>query len=132
MIGMMGISDVISRAEAILPGLPALDGENDPRWHAIIAVGEYVESHPHDVWQFVARWGKSEDRDLQIAIATCLLEHLLEHHFELLFPAISALANSDRNFAHAFLACWKLGQANLPGNRERFDALTVECRHKKS
>lgn len=125
--GVMEITDRISIAEALLPGAPAPDGECDPRWQAIIAIGKYVESDPQEVWQFVARWGTTEDQDLQSAIATCLLEHLLEDHFELLFPRVDALAKSDRNFANTFLGCWKLGQANLPGNSERFDELTDQC-----
>jgi hypothetical protein len=32
----------------------------------------------------VLKWGSHEDEDVRAAIATCLLEHLLEYHFKLL------------------------------------------------
>jgi hypothetical protein len=123
----MGVLDAIKFAESVLPGRPAPDGETDVRWQAIIAIGEYIESNPEEVWQFAAKWGRIADRDLQNAVATCLLEHLLEHHFDLLFPHVQSLAKSDRDFANAFLGCWKFGQADAPGNRERFDGLMAEC-----
>jgi hypothetical protein len=127
---MMNIAEAIAAADALLPGLVAPDGEVDPRWRAIIAVGEHLESHPHEVWQFVVRWGSDSDPDLQSAVATCLLEHLLEYHFALLFPKVRSLAESDRNFASTFLGCWKCGQANEAGNREEFEALSAECRQR--
>jgi hypothetical protein len=39
----------IRRASAILPGRPASDAEIDPRWQAVIAVGEFVEAEPEAV-----------------------------------------------------------------------------------
>ena len=104
------------RVESILPGLRAPDGELDPRWQAIIAVGEFVESDPEKVWEFSARWGRSGDDDLRSAIATCLLEHLLEHHFDLIFPRMASLAEEDRNFAQACLDCWEFGESKQPDN----------------
>jgi hypothetical protein len=35
----MTVADAIAHAETILPGTAAPDGEKDPRWQAIIAVG---------------------------------------------------------------------------------------------
>jgi hypothetical protein len=119
---------VIAVAEELLPGREAPDGEVDPRWQAIIAVGDFIGSHPDEVWEFTAKWGKSGDPDLQAAIATCLLEHLLEHHFEQVFARVSALATTDRNFARTFLGCWKLGQSELSGNSGRFESLAAMCR----
>jgi hypothetical protein len=73
----MTVMAAIRRANAILPGRPAPDGQTDPRWQAVIAVGEFVEAEPEAVWAFVERWGKHANEDLRSAIATCLLEHLL-------------------------------------------------------
>jgi hypothetical protein len=121
-------ADAIAEANQILPGTPAPeDAATDPRWQAIIAVGEFIESDPEAVWEFVARWGRSDDSDLRAAIATCLLEHLLEHHFGLLFDRVNDLAIRDARFADTFARCWKFGQAELPGNADRFDVLRARC-----
>ncbi|MDB5323843.1 MAG: hypothetical protein JWN40_5474 [Phycisphaerales bacterium] len=68
----------VARAQSVLPGRPALEGQPDPRWQAIIRVGTFIESHPEPVWEFARRWGKHAQADLRAAVATCLLEHLLE------------------------------------------------------
>jgi len=62
---------------AIAAGEAAPDGETDPRWQAVIAVGEFIETDPEPVFAFAQRWGSSDNADLRMAIATCLLEHLL-------------------------------------------------------
>jgi hypothetical protein len=76
------VEEAIVAAEAILPGHPAAEGGTDPRWQAIIAVSEFIEDHPEPVWSFIVRWGSSPDDDLRMAVATCLLERLLEFHFD--------------------------------------------------
>lgn len=122
------VYDAIAAAEVILPGTPALGGEQDPRWQAIIEVAEYVHSHPEAVWAFTERWGRSENQDLRDAIGTCVLEHLLEHHFELLFPRVESLALSCPRFASTFGMCWKIGQSTVPDNESRFDVLHERLR----
>ena len=72
----MTVQEAIEQAEALLPDSVAPEGETDPRWQAIIDVGDFIESDPELVWAFALRWGSSEDDDLRAAIATCLLEHL--------------------------------------------------------
>ena len=56
----------IARAERILPATPAPEGKCDPRWQAIIRVGEYIETQPEPVWQF-AHCGKHAQADLRMA-----------------------------------------------------------------
>lgn len=124
----MLVHDAIERANSLLPGSPSPDGENDPRWQAIIAIGEYVASYPDDVWTFVSRWGCHEQDDIRDAVATCLLEHLLEHHFELIFPRVSQEVGSNRRFADTFCRCWKFGQSEIPENAAQFDTLIERCR----
>jgi hypothetical protein len=120
------VADTLARANDVLPGVVASDGELDPRWQAIIAVGEFIESNPDEVWRFVARWGVHPDPDLQSAIATCLLEHLLEHHFDDVFPRVEKLARTNENFAQTLRGCWRLGQASRPANAARFEKLRWE------
>jgi hypothetical protein len=77
----MTVHDAIAAAERILPGDAAPDNAKDPRWQAIIEIGHFVSAEPEAIWPFVLKWGSYEDEDLRTAIATCLLEHLMEFHF---------------------------------------------------
>jgi hypothetical protein len=120
----MTVMAAIRRANAILPGRPAPDGPMDPRWQAVIAVGEFVESEPEAVWAFVVRWGKHANEDLRSAIATCLLEHLLEYHFDLIFPRVERLVRRSKRFFNTFTRCSKFGQSRMPRNAARFDRLS--------
>jgi len=101
-------------------------GDEDRRWKAAIRLGEYVQSAPEAVWELTARWGCSDDADTRTALATCVLEHLLEYHFEDVFPRTDALARTDSRFANTFLSCWKFGQSEERTNAARFEALKIE------
>ena len=122
----MDVAEAIDSAEGLLPGVAVEDGE-DPRWQAIIRVGEFVESEPEAVWGFVRRWGAHEQEDVRMAVATCLLEHLLEWHFEGFFARVREACRENRFFADTFLMCWKFGQSELLVNSARFDKLQAEC-----
>lgn len=123
----LDVDDAILLAETLLPGEAAPDREKDQRWQAIIKVGNFIEIEPEKVWRFVERWGVHEDADLRMAVGTCLLEHLLEYHFDRFFPRVEATVRHNRFFANTFLQCWKLGLAEQPQNSDRFDALRVEA-----
>ena len=117
----MTVEEAIAAAEAVLPGRPAPDGDTDPRWQAIIAVGEFVEAQPDSVWSFVVRWGSSPDADLRMAVATCLLEHLLEFHFDDFISRVEQAALEDPLFAEMTISCWRFGQSEDPDRAARFD-----------
>jgi hypothetical protein len=126
----MGVRQAIHEAESLLPGEPAAVGE-DPRWQAILAVGNYIEREPEPVWGFISRWGGHPQEDLRDAIATCLLEHLLEYHFAAYFPQVEERALAEPLFGDTFLRCWRFGQSEEPGNAERFEALSKRLREGK-
>ena len=121
---------VIGYADSILPGIPTRKGR-DPRWLAIILVGEFVETDPEPIWPFIGKWGRDRQRDLRDAIATCLLEHLLEHHFAAYFPRVEEAARTSANFADTFLRCWKFGQSNARGNSQRYNRLVRQIELKR-
>jgi hypothetical protein len=125
------VQDAIRDADALLPGEP-VDSGIDPRWQAIIRVGEYIESDPEPVWQFIRRWGEYSQEDLRAAIATCLLEHLLEYHFETYFPQAEQLALADPVFGQTIQLCSQFGQAQEPGNAKRFVSLAKRLRRRKT
>ena len=118
----MTVAEAIADAERLLPGRAAADGERDPRWQAIIGVGEFVDSEPDSVWRFVMRWGTSEDEDLRMAVATCLLEHLLERHFDMLIGRVEHLAARNPFFADTVRHCWAFGRAQDPSHAARLQA----------
>ena len=124
----MSVSAAIRKAERLLPGRAARKGSEDPRWQAIIEVGEFVKQEPEEVWRFARRWGANEQEDVRNAIATCILEHLLEHHFELLLERITTAAKEDARFLDTLRRCWRFGQAEIPENAKRLDRLLKDVR----
>jgi hypothetical protein len=121
------VTKAIRLANELLPGAPAPEGEEDPRWPAIIAVGDYVETDPDAVWQFVRQWGGHRQEDLRTAIACCLLEHLLEHHSRLILPRVEQAITEDRLFADTVLRCWHFG---LGEDATEFERLQARCRER--
>ena len=122
----MDVHEAIAAANRVLPGVASPDGEDDPRWQAIIEVGEFLEDQPEEVWPFISRWGSNPDGDLRMAVATCLLEHLLEYHFDRFFDRVQEMVRADLLFAETFGWCEKFGQSENPNNAARFDTLRNE------
>ena len=120
--------EAIAAAETLLPGQASGERERDPRWQAIIEVAEFIPSHPDEVWKFAARWGCSEDPDLRAAIGTCLVEHLLERHFELVFPRVEKLARADRRFAATLGLCWEFGHSSARPHAAKLRQLQGQLR----
>jgi hypothetical protein len=128
----MSVQEAIRYASSLLPGRSAPEGEPDPRWQAIIDLAEFIATDPEEVWSFVARWAVDPNADVRSAVATCLLEHLLEHHFALFFPRVEHLAQQNEMFADTFLRCAKFGQSEDPTNAGYFDKLRDSLRSRSS
>jgi hypothetical protein len=122
------VQEAIAAAERVLPGRATSEGTKDPRWQAVIEIGNFVAEEPEVIWPFVFKWGSHEDEDLRTAVATCLLEHLLEYHFDLLFPRVETAAKSNAWFAETTAMCWKFGEMEEPTRAARFDRLRSEIR----
>ena len=119
----MTVQGAIASAEKILPGNTAPEGEQDARWQALIAIGEYAQSDPAAIWPFALKWGSHEDEDLRAAVATVLLEHFLEYHFDLIFPKVEAAVRSNPSFAKTFKLCGQFGQAEEQSRAKRMARL---------
>jgi hypothetical protein len=124
----MTIHETIAAAEALLPGVAAAEGEIDPRWQAIISVGEFIATDPEAVWSFILRWGGSPDSDLRMAVATCLLEHLLESHFDEFIDRVEAASAESQNFGVTVASCWTFGQVDESVRADRFARLRNQIR----
>ena len=111
---MSSVQEKLAVAEQLLPGRTAPEGTEDARWQAIIEVAMFAEREPEAIWPFVLKWGSHEDEDVRAAIATCLLEDLLQYHFDLLFPRVAFAARSSEFFAKTTAMCWKFGEAAEP------------------
>lgn len=86
------------------------DSDNGCRWQATIVVGEFIESHPAEVWEVVCEHGDSPDEDMRDAMATCLLEHLLEYHFDWVLPKLrERITIGHRMLADTLHRCWPMG-----------------------
>lgn len=88
------------------------DADNDCRWQALIVVGESIETNPEVVWELIREFGVSEDEDMRTGVATVLLEHLLEHHFDAYFPRLKReIENGSELLADTLSRCSPFGQA---------------------
>jgi hypothetical protein len=125
----MTVQEALAAAEELLPGYPAPDGAEDPRWQAIIEVAMFAEREPEAIWPFVLKWGSHEDEDVRAAIATCLLEDLLQYHFDTIFARVEPAARSSPLFGKTVAHCWKFGQAKEPERARRFDSLVSDLRN---
>jgi hypothetical protein len=125
---VIDVRDAIESAERILPGEAAPEGVRDPRWQAIIVIADFIQKEPDAIWSFILRWGSNADEDLRTAIATCLLEHLLEHYFSRFFPQVEEAVRGNALLADTFSKCWKIGQAKEEANAKLFARLQAECR----
>ena len=130
----MTVEEAIAAAESILPGRAAPDGEIDNRWQAIIAVAEFIETEPEAVWAFTMKWGRHPNDDLRTAIWTCVLEHLLEQHFDVFIFRVEEAAKADRLFADTVASCATAVNALRESSPEwrtraaRFDRLSASIR----
>jgi hypothetical protein len=83
------------------------DADNNCRWQALILVGAGVEREPDLVWEVVATEGGSRDSDMRAGVATVLLEHLLDAHFDVYFPKVrERVLSGDERFADMANLCW--------------------------
>lgn len=119
----MNAYDATEQASALLANEPPPEGMRDPRWQALLVVTSHIEDEPDLVWEFIEEWGGSEREDIREAVATCLLEPLLELHCDTYLTMLEERTISDTFFAEMFLRCDRFGKACEPRNAKRFDQL---------
>jgi len=118
------VAAVLKQAEADFAS-----ADEDTRWQAAIAIGVFSEAYPEAIWPLVEKWGSNADEGTRAAVATCVLEHVLEAHFQPFFTRTAALINhGNAFFADTFCGCWKLGEATEGENSAKFDRLKNKAR----
>jgi hypothetical protein len=75
------------------------DPDNDIRWQAAVVIGEFIDSEPDRVWEIIVAHSDSADADLRTAVATVLLEHLLQRQGARYRPLVDQLAHRSAQFA---------------------------------
>ena len=99
------------------------------QWAAAAAAGELIQERPWDVWRLVLRHGASQNEETRSAVATCMLEHLLENDFETFFPLLENQIRAGKLLLGDTLRrCWKLGRAEEPRNAKRWDKLVRDVK----
>ena len=93
---------------------------------------DYIKDDPEAVWPLVTKWGAVRNRDIRAGVAVCVLEHILEFHFEEYFPRIERLIRGGvRRMALTLSMCWHLGKASDPSNSERIKRLVDAHLHRR-
>jgi hypothetical protein len=103
--------------------------DENKRWQAAIKLGELSESRPAIIWPLVVKYGSHRNSDVRMAIATCVLEHILEYHFTPYFRKVKKIVSSgNQKFADTVKSCWKFGESELPANSRKLDRLIEQIR----
>ncbi|HUS73419.1 MAG TPA: bifunctional glutamate N-acetyltransferase/amino-acid acetyltransferase ArgJ [Sedimentisphaerales bacterium] len=103
--------------------------DEDTRWQAAIVLCEYCESDRDAelIWPLIVKWGSHENEDVRMAIATCVLEHILGYHFDTYFEKCAEIIRSGNlMFGFTFSMCGKFDQSRDSINSKRMDALDEE------
>jgi hypothetical protein len=101
---------------------------NDVRWQSLIVIGEYIPFliWNDEIWHLILRYYGRDD-DMQDALATVLLEHLLEFGFPEFFPRIESMMRlGDSKMLDLLERCWPMGEA--VHNWGQVTGLLRECR----
>jgi hypothetical protein len=102
--------------------------EEDLVWQIVITIQDNMNQSPEFAWSIVSEFGSKDDELVKEPIATCLLEHLLEHHFERYFPQVEkSIRAGNFEMAKTFLLCWKYGQSKIEVNEKKWDLLAKFC-----
>ncbi len=101
----------------------------DTRWHAACALSEYCESDGDAelIWPLVVKWGSHENEDVRAAIGVCVLEHILQYHFNKYMGKCALIIKTGNlKFGDTFSICGKFGKSERPENSARMDRLKEE------
>ena len=82
------------------------DSNNNCRWQSLIIIGEFIQTKPEMVWMVVDKYGESPDADMRTAIATVLLEHLLEYHNNKYKKIVEEKVKSSKLFSDTYSMIW--------------------------
>ena len=83
------------------------DSNNDCRWQALILTKDYMEKEAAAVWAIIFRHAGSEDEDMRMGIACCLLEHMNWTRFDAFLRRLKRLVQKcGPNAKDTISHCW--------------------------
>jgi hypothetical protein len=106
----------------------ARDRDGERVWEIAIGMGDDALTRPNVIWDDVASALRFADDDGITAIATCILEHVLENSFDDYIGRVEAeIASGNRNMLEALKRSWKFEQAKTNENSARWDGIIERC-----
>ena len=99
----------------------------DKIWQESIALNENISDSPNEVWQtIVEALDLTKNGDTIAAIATCLLEHLLEQDFTWFGSVAERVQRGDDKLLYALSVCSKFGESTKAENSSRWNRMLEE------
>ncbi len=106
--------------------------DSDAIWRIAAESWDDVVRRSSDAWPHLLEALEVADGESVQAIATCVLEHVLEHDFSYFDLVEREIEAGNEKMLKAFLMCSKFGQSKLPQNEQRWDALVSSARPGRS
>jgi hypothetical protein len=97
-------------------------------WQIAADSWDDATERPANAWPHIIDVLAVADDDSIAAIATCILEHVLEHDFTYFDRVEQEIAAGNAAVLRAFFLCSKFGQSKLPENERRWDKLVASSR----
>ncbi len=104
---------ILKMADRLIP-----DRNNNLRWRALVLAGWYIDEFPSKVWPFVVKYGAVPNKDIRMGVACCLLEHVLQYHYDTYLPETEKLLFTDKNHIYTLRSCLCFGEEEL---RQEFE-----------
>lgn len=105
---------ILKMADRLIP-----DRNNSIRWRTFLLVGEYIRDFPSKVWPFIVKYGAVPNKDIRNGVASCLLEHILEYHYDKYLPEVEKLLFSNKNYIYIFKGSFFFGDEEF---RQEFES----------
>jgi hypothetical protein len=94
-------------------------------WSACVVLSYFVDQHPLQLFSIIQSVAEVASDDQRTALAKCLLEHLMESHFDFVIDSITIEPNPSQRFALADILsrCWPYGEAENHSNWKKVETL---------
>jgi hypothetical protein len=96
---------------------------HDDVWRLAADLSDVAISRPSEIWLAFLEALDFADDESRMALATNLLEHMVQEDFTFFDRIESEIKGGNRRLALALTSCWKFGAANEPENAKRWDEL---------
>jgi hypothetical protein len=97
-------------------------------WSACAVLSYFVDRFPGQLFELIRAVVTGSSDDQRTALATCLLEHLLERNFDEIVKSIAEERNAQLRFdlADVLSRCWPCGEAKRSAKWQKLETLLCE------